>query len=67
MTLLLALVLVATIALGGCQGDKSAQTPANPNTSQEETPSTDPNFKPTTGGRLVFGMTEKKIEIIISK
>ena len=63
MTLLLALVLAATIALSACQGDKNAQNSANPNTSQEATPSTDPNFKPTTGGRLVWGMTQDLVSL----
>ncbi len=59
MTLLLALVLVATIALGGCQGDKQAQNSANPNTSQEATPSKDPIM----GGSLVYGMTQDLVSL----
>lgn len=63
LCLLAVMVLLVTVALGGCQGDKGTESSMTDNDSSTETASNAEAGEATTGGSVVVGMTQDLVSL----
>jgi len=63
LTLLAVMVLLVTVVLGGCQGDKGTEYSTNDNDSSTKTAFDAEAGEATTGGSVVVGMTQDLVSL----